>query len=110
MVTGIGKFDTDDENRKKENNGINIPRYHLMIALVVLFIVISLIFFVMNLPGRYKAVVVSAGSPDEVLVLDTVKGNVWRYQSTKNITVVTYIGKLKAGKQVPDRKVIKQLD
>lgn len=66
-------------------------RYHLMIALVVLFIVISLNFLVMNLPSRLKAVVVSAGSPDEILVLDTVKGNVWRYQSTRNVAVVTYL-------------------
>ena len=66
-------------------------RYHLMIALVVLFIVISLNFLVMNLPSRLKAVVVSAGSPDGILVLDTVKGNVWRYQSTRNVAVVTYL-------------------
>ena len=108
MVIRMGKPDSDDENQKDKRNENKVPRHLLMTVLMVLFILISLTFLVVNLPGRYKAVVVSGGAPDEVLVLDTAKGNIWRYQSTRDVIVITYLGKLKAGEKIPDRIVIKQ--
>ncbi len=88
MVIRIGKPASDDENQK-ENNENKFPRHLLMTVLMIFFLLISLTFLVINLPGRYKAVVVDPGVPDEVLVLDTVKGNIWRYQSGMDVTVIT---------------------
>jgi hypothetical protein len=110
MVIGLDKPDSDDENQKDKGNRNKFPRHLLMTVLMVFFLLITLIFLVINLPGRYKAVVVNPGAHDEVLVLDTVKGNMWRYQANDNVTVITYVGKLKAGEKVPDRIVIKQLE
>jgi hypothetical protein len=93
---------------KKTKKGNKFPLHLLMMMLVVFFSLIASIFLVISLIGRYKAVVVDPGAPDEVLVLDTVKGSMWRYQAAMDVTVITYLGKFKAGKKVPDRIVIKQ--
>ena len=108
MVIGLDKPDSDDENKKDKGNGNKFPRHLLMTVLIVFFFLITLIFLVINLPGRYKAVVVNPGAHDEVLVLDTVKGNMWRYQANAGVTVITHVGKMRTGEKVPDRIFINQ--
>jgi len=110
MVIGLDKPNSDGENQKDKENRNKFPRHLLITLLIVFFLVITLIFLVINLPGRYKAVVVNPGAHDEVLVLDTIKGNMWRYQANDNVTVITYVGKLKAGEKVPDRIIVKQFE
>ena len=108
MVIRIGKPDSDDENQGEKRNGNKFFRPILLTMLMIFLILVLLAFLAVNLPGRYKAVVVSEGGVDEVLVLDTVKGNTWRYQCTRDVTVITYQGKLKVGEKIPERIVIKK--
>ena len=105
MVIRIGKADKETEHKEKtENNGKRSDSIWFVIF-IALFILALVAFSVTNLPGRYKAIVVSEGA--EVLLLDTVKGNVWCYRGNTEFAVITYQGKLKSGEEVPKRIVIK---
>ena len=106
MVIRIGKPDTDNENQGNTRNSKKLSRSIWLTMLVVLFVLALLAFSVVNLPGRYKAIVVS--DRDDVLILDTVKGNVWSYFGNINGAIITYQGKLKAGEKVPKRIVVKE--
>ena len=101
------KPDLDNEKEKYKRKG-NISSYHLLFAgFIICFTLIILSFLVMNLPGRYKAVVINDRVPDDVLVLDTVKGNIWRYQFTRDVSVITYLGKLNTGEKIAEPIVLK---
>lgn len=104
MVIRIGNSDENNENQRNNGNSKKLSSIWLTI-LVILFVLVLLAFSVVNLPGRYKAIVVEEGR--EVLMLDTVKGNIWCYRGNNNFAVITYQGKLKAGEKVPERIVVK---
>ena len=106
MVIRIGKTDEDNEKQGKTGNSEKRSRSIWLTILVILFILILLGFSVVNLPGRYKAIVVS--DRNDVLILDTVKGNVWSYFGNINGAIITYQGKLNAGEKVPERIVVKE--
>jgi len=63
-----------------------------------------LAFSVLNLPGRYQSIVIS--NQGEVLILDTVKGNLWCYAGNTDSAEITYQGKLNAGEKVPERIIV----
>lgn len=71
---------------------------------MALLVLVLLAFLVLNLPGRYKPIVVS--NQNDVLILDTVKGNLWCYSGNIDSAEITYQGKLKAGEKVPERTVV----
>lgn len=105
MVIRIESSDENNENQGETGNSEKWSRSIWLTILVVLFILILLAFSVVNLPGRYKAIVVSDGG--EVLILDTAKGNICNYLGNINGAIITYQGKLKAGEKVPERIVVK---
>jgi len=108
MFMRIGKPNSDNEDQAGNRTLKNSSRPVLITMIAAFLILVFLTFLVVNLPGRYKAIVVGEGAPDELLVLDTVKGNAWRYQCTRDVTVITYLGKFRAGEKIPERIVIKQ--
>ena len=71
---------------------------------MVLLVVAPLAFSVLNLPGRYKSIVIS--NQNEVLILDTVKGNLWCYAGNTDSAEITYQGKLNAREKVPERIIV----
>lgn len=106
MVIRIGNSDTNNENQRNNGNIKKLSPSIWLTILVILFFLVLLVFSVANLPGRYKAIVVTEGG--EVLMLDTVKGDIWCYRGNNDVAVITYQGKLKAGEKVPDRIVVKE--
>jgi hypothetical protein len=104
MVIRVGKPDneTDKEKTEKINNRFK-SIWKTLLVIMVIFVLLG--FLVVSLPGRYKAVVISEG--DEVLLLDTVKGNIWCYRGNTEFAIITYQGKLRAGEKVPERLFIK---
>jgi len=104
MVIRVGKPDEKSESEGKREKRNNWSRSIWLIILVVFFILILLNYSVANLPGRYQATVIN----QDVLILDTAKGNIWSYFGNINGAVITYQGKLKAGEKVPERIVVKQ--
>lgn len=106
MVIRIGKSDEENENKEKTGSQHKLSRSTWLAILVLLSVLLLIAFSVLNLPGRYKATVVSDGK--EVLILDTVNGNVWCYRGNTDFAVITYQGKLKEGEKIPDRIVVKE--
>lgn len=105
MVVKIGNSDENNENQGEAGNSEKWSRSIWLSILVVLFILILVAFSVVNLPGRYKAIVVN--DLGVVLILDTAKGNIWSYFGDINSAIITYQGKLKAGEKIPERIVVK---
>ncbi len=106
MVIRIGNSDENNENQRNNGNIKKLSPSIWLTILMILFVLVLLVFSVVNLPGRYKAIVVAEGR--EVLMLDTVKGNIWCYRGNNDFAVITYQGKLKAREKVPDRIVVKE--
>ena len=106
MVIRIGNSDENNENQRNNANTKKLSPSIWLTILVILFVLILLVFSVVNLPGRYKAIVVTEGG--EVLILDTVKGNIWCYLGDNSRAIITYQGRLKAGEKVPDRIFVKE--
>ena len=104
MVIKVGKPDNGTEKEQTGNTN-KIFKSIWRTLLIILAIFVLLAFSVTSLPGRYKAVVISEGK--EVLLLDTVKGNIWCYRGNTEFAAITYQGKLKAGEKVPERLIIK---
>jgi hypothetical protein len=105
MVIRTGKPDNETENEAKTENTKQLSHSIWFRILIGIFILVLLAISVTNLPGRYKAIVIS--ERNEVLLLDTVKGNVWCYEGDPGSAVITYQGKLKSSEKVPERIFIK---
>lgn len=105
MVIRIGNLDKNNENQRDNGNIKNLPPSIWLTILVILFVLVLFVFSVANLPGRYKAIVVERG---QVLMLDTVKGDIWCYRGNNNVAVITYQGKLQTAEKVPNLIVVKK--
>jgi hypothetical protein len=101
MVIRTGKPDNETENEGKTGNTKKLSHSIWLTIFIGLFILVLLAISVTNLPGRYKAIVLS--DRKEVLILDTVKGNLWAYRGNPEFADITYQGKLKSGEKVPER-------
>ena len=98
MVIRIGKSGQENES-KNSRNSEKVFRSICLAIFMVLLVLLLLAFLVQNLPGRYKPIVVS--NQHDVLILDTVKGNLWCYSGDIDSAEITYQGKLKAGGESP---------
>jgi len=96
MVIRVGKPDEKSESEGKREKRNNWSRSIWLIVLVVLFVLIMVKYSLVNLPGRYQAVVVN--EMRNVLILDTDSvGDIRRG--------IHYQGRLKAGEKVPEQKL-----
>jgi len=102
MVIRVGKPDEKSESEGKREKRNNWSRSIWLIVLVVLFVLIMVKYSLVNLPGRYQAVVVN--EMRNVLILDTVKGHIW-YSVGDIRRGIHYQGRLKAGEKVPEQKL-----
>lgn len=100
-----GNSDSNNKSCEIKTN-MNLPIKRILASIFTIFAILILCaFVVLNLPGRYQAVVISNDGIKELLIVDTIRGNTWRYQCTRSVSVITYQGKLKTGDMVPEKIV-----